>query len=66
VSPWRAYEKTYQLRLGARDWATVAERRDPLANVVTGSSEQKDPLSNLVTVRKVSGRDIEDKLRMLR
>jgi hypothetical protein len=50
-SPWRSYERIYQLRLGVGDRVTVAERRSPPFNVVT--------------VRSFSGPRVEDKLRML-
>lgn len=50
-SPWRTYERIYQLRLGVGDRVTVAER--------------KSPPFNIVTVRSFSGPRIEDKLRML-
>lgn len=62
-SPWRIYEKTYQLRLGIKDWVAVAERRYLPSNVVTVRSERKDPLSNLVIVRSFSGPNVEEKLR---
>jgi len=50
-SPWRSYERIYQLRLGVGDRVTVAERRSPPFNVAT--------------VRSFLGSRVEDKLRML-
>ena len=50
-SPWRSYERIYQLRLGVGDRVTVAERKSPPFNVVT--------------VRSLSGPRVEDKLRIL-
>lgn len=62
TSPWRMYEKTYQLRLGVGDWVTVAERRRPLSTT-SAEGKRQDPLSNLIIVRKLSGPDFADKLR---
>jgi hypothetical protein len=50
-SPWRSYERIYQLRLGVGDRVNVAER--------------KSPPFDIVTVRSFSGPRIEDKLYML-
>jgi hypothetical protein len=50
-SPWRSYERIYQLRLGVGDRVNVAER--------------KSPPFDIVTVRSFSGPRLEDKLYML-
>ena len=50
-SPWRSYERIYQLRLGVGDRVNVAER--------------KSPPFDIVTVRSFSGPRIENKLYML-
>lgn len=50
-SPWRSYEKSYELRLGVGGRVTVAER--------------KEPLDGVVTVRNFSTYNAEEKLRVL-
>lgn len=50
-SPWRSYDKNYELRLGVGDRVTVAER--------------KEPLDGVVTVRSFSAYNAEEKLRVL-
>ena len=60
-SPWRSYEKEYQLCLGKEDLITVAVRKD-LSHY---SAKEKDAMSKLVLIKTFSGPGIEDKLRIL-
>lgn len=50
-SPWRSYEKVFELRLGVGDLVTVAQR--------------KDPSSGVVNMRKFPAPNGEEKLRIL-
>ena len=58
LSPWDTYEKLGELRLGVEDWVTVAQRKQPSANL-------PDSSSNLVVVRKYSGSDAQGRLERL-
>jgi hypothetical protein len=61
-SPWKFYEKEYQLRIGSKDFVTVAERKDLSDKAVI---KTEDPYSHLVLIKTISGLGSADKLNML-
>lgn len=64
-SPWEDYEKCWDLRLGVKDWITVAERRGAQSNAVAVKSRPNDPLSKLVLVKRFEGPSVEENVRKL-
>jgi hypothetical protein len=64
-SPWEVYEKCWDLRLGVKDWITVAERRAAQPNAVAVKSRPNDPLSKLVLVKKLEAPTFEENVRKL-
>ena len=64
-SPWEDYEKCWDLRLGVKDWITVAERRGAQSNAVAVKSRPNDPLSKLVLVKRFEGPRFEENVRKL-
>jgi hypothetical protein len=64
-SPWEDYEKCWDLRLGVKDWITVAERRGPQSNAAAVKSRPNDPLSKLVLVKRLERPKFEENIRKL-
>jgi hypothetical protein len=64
-SPWEDYEKCWDLRLGVKDWITVAEHRGAQSNAVAVKGRPKDPLSKLVLIRRFEGQRFEENVRKL-
>ena len=61
ASPWKSYEKSYEIRLGVEDlFVVVAERTD-----TDSSNTTQKPYSNLGLVKKFSGPSVDDELRKL-
>jgi hypothetical protein len=59
-SPWENYEKCWDLRLGIKDWITVAERRVAQPNAVAVKSRSNDPLTKLVLVKRLEGPNFQE------
>ncbi|KAF2690343.1 hypothetical protein K458DRAFT_383459 [Lentithecium fluviatile CBS 122367] len=64
-SPWEDYEKCWDLRLGVKDWITVAERRGAQFSAVAVKSRPTDPLSKLVLVKRFEGPSLEGNFHQL-
>ncbi|KAF2688452.1 hypothetical protein K458DRAFT_384637 [Lentithecium fluviatile CBS 122367] len=64
-SPWEDYEKCWDLRLGVKDWITVAERRGAQSNAVAVKRRSNDPLSKLVLGKRFEWPSFEENVRKL-
>ncbi|KAF1964838.1 hypothetical protein BU23DRAFT_364707, partial [Bimuria novae-zelandiae CBS 107.79] len=64
-SPWEDYEKCWDLRLGIKDWITVAERRGAQSNAVAVKSRPNDPLTKLVLVKRFEEPKSKENVRKL-